>query len=195
MPVVKAKERPFLCAKKVIAMNFDELYKKINPKLKGIARKRNGRCLFIDEDDLYQEMCIYLWDQYKGGMPADVNESYIAKGCEFHILNYIRKNRDNASFVSMEQPLNDSGDMPGDVIAAAAKPMDELLDKEIVMHEIRNNGFSKKEKAVFFLLIEGRTAREVGRRLNISHVMVLKYKKKLIRDMRKVTKPADSLLM
>jgi len=179
----------------VIAVNYDELYKKISPKLKRIARKHNGHGLFIDEDDLYQEMCIYLWDHYKDGMPTDVNESYVAKGCEFHILNYIRKNRNSASFVSMEQPLNDNGDMPGDVIAATTKPMDELLDKEITMDEIRNNGFSKKEKAVFFLLVEGRTAREVGERLHISHVMVLKYKKKLIKDMRRVTKPNNFLLM
>ena len=176
-------------------MNFDELYKKINPKLKRIAKKHNGHGLFIDEDDLYQEMCMYLLDHYKSGMPEDVNESYIAKGCEFHILNYIRKNRCKASIVSLEQPLNDNGDTAGDIITDTAKPADELLDKEIIVEEIRNNGFSKKEKAVFFLLAEGRTAREVGERLHISHVMVLKYKKKLIKDMHRVTKPNNFLLM
>jgi RNA polymerase sigma factor (sigma-70 family) len=176
-------------------MNFDELYKKISPKLRGIARKHNGHGLFIDADDLYQEMCIYLWDHYKSGMPENVNESYIAKGCEFHLLNYMRKNRCNVPLVSMEQPLNDDGDTAGDAIQDTAEPMDELLDKKIVMDEIRNNGFSKKEKAVFFLLIEGRTTREVGKRLRISHVMVSKYKKKLIKDMSRVTKLNNFLLM
>lgn len=95
----------------------------------------------------------------------------------------------------MEQPLNDNGDMVGDVVQDTAKPIDELADREIVMDEIKNNGFSEKEKAVFFLLSEGRTSREVGKRLDISHVMVLKHKKKLIKDMRKVTKTGNFLLI
>lgn len=179
-------------------MDFDELYKKISPRLKRIAKRHNGHGLFIDGDDLYQEMCIYLWDHYGGGMPDGVNESYIAKGCEFHILNYMRKNKPGAGFVSavsMDQPLNENGDTASDIIPDRARPIDESLDKEIVVNDIKNNGFSEKEKAVFFMLAEGMTSREVGSKLDMSHVMVLKYKKKVIKSMGRVTRPGKFLLM
>jgi DNA-binding CsgD family transcriptional regulator len=48
-----------------------------------------------------------------------------------------------------------------------------------------NNGFSKREKDVFGLLLEGYTVREAGEKLGISHVMVVKLKNRLI---NKVTK-------
>jgi len=174
------KTRPYMNIKKVRTVNFEELYKKITPILKRIARRHRTQCLFTDDNDLYQEMCVYLWNNYKNGMPENVNESYIIKGCEFHILNYLRKNRDNVTLISMEKPLGDSRDTIEDIIADTAMPVDELVDKKIIKDEIRNNGFSEKEKEAFFLLAEGMTAREAGKRMHISHVMVLKYKNRLI---------------
>ena len=173
---------------------FDQLYRKIAPRLKKIAKRHNGHGSFIDEDDLYQEMCVYLWDHYRDGVPEGINEAYIAKGCEFHILNYLRKNREKVYIISIDQPLNEEGETMRDILPDRSRPR-ETVDNDMVKEEIRNNGFSEKEKAVFFLLAEGRTMREAGRRLNISHVMVLKYKKKLIKDMRRVTKRNSFLLM
>ena len=90
-------------------MDFETLFKKTSPRLKRIARSYNGRSFFIDEWDLYQEMFIHLWNNFKDGAPAGMNEAYIVKGCEFHILNYIRKEREKATIVSLEEPLNEDG--------------------------------------------------------------------------------------
>ena len=176
-------------------MDFETLFKKISPRLKRIAKSHNGHGFFIDEDDLYQEMCIYLWDHYKYGMPKGINEAYVTRGCEFHILNYLRKNRNKVYIVRIDQPVNDNGETGEYILTDNSKPIEEILDKEMVMDYVKNNGFGEKEKAVFFLLIEGRTARETGELLNMSHVMVLKYKKKLIRNIQRVTKGTVSLLL
>ncbi|MDD5617926.1 MAG: hypothetical protein PHG69_02425, partial [Candidatus Omnitrophica bacterium] len=70
-------------------MDFRILLERITPALRSIARKHLLRT-FYDEEDLYQEMCIYLWQEYSQGLPLGINESYVIKGCEFHILNYLR---------------------------------------------------------------------------------------------------------
>ena len=59
-----------------------------------------------------------------------------------------------------------------------------LASRKIIYDYVRNNGFSKREKDVFFLLLEGRTMREVEKCLGISHVMVIKYKKKVTRELK-----------
>ena len=63
--------------------------------------------------------------------------------------------------------------------------VDRYLDRKITISDIKNNGFTKREKEVFSLLLEGYTVREAGDRLGISHVMVVKLKKNLIRKWQK----------
>jgi RNA polymerase sigma factor (sigma-70 family) len=175
-------------------MNFYAVYKRIEPRLKKIAKRYNGHGRFIDEDDLYQEMCMHLWNKYKDDVPVGINEAYIIKGCEFHLLNYLRKEREKVSLISMEQPINENGDMVQDVLSDTNEPLDELADRKIKIDQIKNNSFGEKEKAVFLLLLKGNTIRETGRELGISHVMVLKHKKNLIKQMEKVTKIRQDLL-
>ncbi len=114
-------------------MDFETLFKKISPILKKIAKSHNGHGFFIDEDDLYQEMCIYLWNHYKYGMPEGINEAYIIKGCEFHILNYLRKNRNKVSIVRIDQPMNEDGDTMEYILPDNSKPIEEILDRNMVM--------------------------------------------------------------
>ncbi len=166
-------------------MNFEMLYDKICPRLKKMARYYNGHSFFVDEDDLYQEMCVYLWGTYKAGMPSGINEPYVIKGCEFHIRNYIRKQRPKASFTSLQEPVGDSGDTLQDVLPDRKEPLDVLAQRDIAIDEIRNNGLSGMEKKVLVLLLEGHTAREAGKALGISHVMILKYKQRIIKKCRK----------
>ncbi|MDP3790073.1 MAG: sigma-70 family RNA polymerase sigma factor [Candidatus Omnitrophota bacterium] len=175
-------------------MDFEKLYERIKPRLKKMARWHNGHGQFIDGDDLYQEMCAHLWNAYKDGVPEGINDAYIVKGCEFHILNYLRKHREKANIISMEQPINEEGDRLEDIIRDKGEPLEYSVEKKIAIEEIKNNGFSEKEKTVFSLLLEGRTIREVGMEVGISHVMVLKYKKNMINHMREVTKKGSDLL-
>jgi len=166
-------------------MEFDRLYDRISPRLKKIANFYGRRGCSFDRDDLYQEMASHLWNNFKDGVPVEFNDTYIIKGCEFHILNYMRKEREKIHKVSMEEPVNDSGDTLGDTLAGGFESLDRIVDKKMLVDHIMNNGFSAREKDVFGLLLEGYTVREAGKKLGISHVMVIKLRNRLL---AKVTK-------
>jgi RNA polymerase sigma factor (sigma-70 family) len=183
----------------VIFMGFSELFRKIEHKLRFLARKYKTMCSYFDEEDLYQEMCSYLWRTFKDGVPSHLNDTYIIRGCEFHILNYLRKEKEKIIKMSLEQELNEEGGTLKDILASREEAMDNYLDKKLTIDYIMNNGFSRREKEVFSLLIKGYTVREAGRVLGISHVMVVKLKASLVkkyqRDIKKgVTKNRANLL-
>jgi len=178
-------------------MDFETLLKKISPRLKTMTKSRNGHSLFIDQDDLYQEMCIHLWNNFKGGAPDGINEAYIVRGCEFHLLNYLRKEREKATIVSLEEPINEEGNTLEDILQGRGEALDNCIDRELTLEDIRNNGLSKREEDVLSLLMESYTVREIGVRLGISHVMVVKLKKRIIKKWQRknqVTKMRDFLL-
>ena len=162
-------------------MDFDTLFEKISPRLKRIARNHNNHGSFIDEDDLYQEMCIHLWIKFKDGVPDGINEAYIVRGCEFHILNYLRKEREKVTILSLEEPVNEDGGTLGDILPDTKELPDRYIDRRLTIEEIRGNGFTPREKEVFSLLLNGLTVREAGKELGISHVMVVKLKKRIIK--------------
>ena len=161
-------------------MGFGELYDRVSPRLKRIAGFYNGRGYTFDKDDLFQEMSGYLWGTYKEKIPEGINDAYIIKGCEFHILNYMRKEREKVYKVSMEEPLNESGNTLRETLSDGAESIDKTVDKKMLIDYIMNNGFSKREKEIFGILLEGYTVRETGKKLGISHVMVVKLKNRLI---------------
>lgn len=176
----------FLFLGVVISMNFERLYKRIAPRIKlmayGIAGKNFN--VSLDEKDLFQEAVVYLWNNFRNGVPEGINDSYIIKGCKFHLLNYIRKKRNKAWFFSIDKPIDDQGNTLGDILPEASKPLRKLIDRNMAVEHIYNNGFSKKAKKVFSLLLKGYTVREVGEKVGISHVMVVKYKKQIIDECR-----------
>lgn len=167
-------------------MEFTELYKRISPKLKAIAYNYASRCgMAIDKDDLYQEMSEYLWDKFKDGVPAGLNDSYIVKGCQFYLLNYIRTHRENVFKLSLDEPINDSQDTLKDILPDAQETVPEYVNRKVFIDYVMNNGFTRREKDVFSLLIKGYTTREAGDELGISHVMVTKLKNRLFGKLHK----------
>lgn len=167
------------------AMDYRTLHAKLAPILNKIARGYNGQCRFVDTDDLYQEMCLYLWINFKDGLPDNLNYSYVIRGCRFHILNYLRKNREKAKIFGLEDPLNEEQNTLKDILPQQDEGLDRCVERKIIFKEIMDNGYTKREKEVLALLLEGLTVREAGERLGISHVMVVKLKKRLIEKSRR----------
>lgn len=64
-------------------MTFEGLVKKINPKIKAIASRLDGRYTSFSDDDLYQEALIRLWQKFNDQKLDDKTESYIVQGCSF----------------------------------------------------------------------------------------------------------------
>ena len=162
-------------------MEFATLVKKISPTLKRIAYKLNGHFTSFNHDDMYQEALMHLWVDYNEGKLADKTDSYILQGCYFHLKNYIRKDSDKARFVSLEGCQdNEDGQQQSatDYLLHIKDPQDylELAHCNLVIEQINNNGLTKREKEVFSFALEGLTTREIGARLGISHVMVVKIK-------------------
>ncbi len=158
---------------------FDDVIKRISPKLKGITRKLNGYCSFIDDDDLFQEALIHLWNNFNAGELIDKTDSYVLQGCYFHLRNYLRKVKDKFEQVSLDNFIDEDGNLFLDVLSTNRLENFEEEENEI----LQDDNLTGREKEVLAFLLEGLTLREIGEKIGVSHVMVVKIKKKLRRKL------------
>jgi RNA polymerase sigma factor (sigma-70 family) len=165
--------------------SFNSLVGRFSPRIKRIAYKLNGRYRSFDHDDLYQEALLHLWNASRSNKLADKTDSYILQGCYFHLKNCIRKINEKPNTLSLESMFDAQNDSSAaDALLnrhVVSRDMRDQLDVDLVAGAISNNGFSPKEKRIIFSLSEGLTTRQIGRRLGVSHVSVVKALKKIRR--------------
>ena len=169
-------------------MSFEDLLKRISPTLKRITYRLNGHFSFFNDEDLYQEALMHLWQDFRKGKLDDKTDSYILQGCHFHLKNYIRKNYDKANLISLENMTNEESetfDLEDILSLENQESCFELINCKMLIEKINNNGLTKREKEVFCLTLEGLTTREIGNRLGISHVRVVKLRSKIKDKSRK----------
>lgn len=159
-------------------MRFEELLRKISPTLKRITYKLSSRHSFIDMDDLYQEALVHLWRDFCKGLLEDKTDSYILQGCYFYMKNYIRTHIKKKVFLSLQsEKYDEEGQVLEEFILCdnfnKSSYLDSLNDK-LLAEVIRNNGLSPREKTILSFCCEGLTTRQIGERLGISHVRVVK---------------------
>jgi len=169
-------------------MDFRILLEKITPALRYIAR-RNLLYGFYSEEDLFQEMCIYLWQNYSDGLPIGINESYVIKGCEFHLKNFLRKGRPKAMISSLDEVISSRGQTLGDILEDEKANFRLSIEDKLTVDEIKNLGLTEKENSVISYLLKGYTVRDIAKEIGISHVMVLKHKKNITKKWRKKKLP------
>ena len=131
-------------------------------------------------DDLLQEALIHLWT-IEARRPGFTRSWYL-QSCKFHLRHYLAagrsidsmKRRDNQMHRESESDhdddiyeLIDSGETV--LSAVCAREIITLLSRQLMPHE----------KAVLECLADGLGPREIGRRLNISHTMVIKHRCKI----------------
>ncbi len=162
-------------------MPYEELVKKLSPKLKGITHKLNGRFTFFTDDDLFQEALLHLWVDYKGDKLSDKTDSYILQGCYFHLKNYIRIVQDKSRLVSIDAPVNEKNPELGCYGSCLEdpKPYRDGIANKILIEDILNDGLTEREKEVFSFYLKGLTTREIGEKLGVSHVRVVKLQNKI----------------
>ncbi len=161
-------------------MYFEELVQKISPKLKAITHRLNGRFTFFNDEDLYQEALIHLWVDFNQRKLDDKTDSYILQGCYFHLKNCIRIIQDKKALVSLDTLVGeDANDLEDFLPASDPKLYFDYLNSRALVETIRNNGLTRREKDIFNLALSGLTTREIGKKLGISHVRVVRLQKKI----------------
>lgn len=147
-------------------MEFELLIKRLSSKLKAMIKKMNGGYPFFDEEDLYQEALLYLWEGYRNKRLYYKTDSFILQSCFFFLKNYIRKTYKKIDTHTIR--LNELKDKEKSTAEISLK--DELLIRDIEGH------LPERERKVFLYILSGLTMREIAKCLGISHVMVLKIK-------------------
>jgi RNA polymerase sigma factor (sigma-70 family) len=160
-------------------MNFESLVKKISPTLKRIAHKLNGHYTFFDDEDLYQEALMHLWVDFGEGSLKDKTDSYILQGCYYHLKNYIRKTQDNVPLLSLTTPMGEDGRTIEESLPSDETNLFDNLDSKLQLEMAEEKYLTEREKEVLSLLMDGMSMREVGSKIGISHVMVLKIRNRI----------------
>ncbi len=163
-------------------MGFEELHRKLSPTIKRIAYKLNGRYRSFSHEDLYQEASIHLWSNFIKGKFSDKTDSYILQGCYFHLRNYIRKVNECSNIISIDAPLSTDGESTIEDVLGQYWSCPDCrgdLHNKLLVQSIQNNGFNQREKRLLDYFSQGLTTRDIGKRLGISHVSVVKLMQKI----------------
>ena len=157
--------------------DFEVLLKRVSPVLKRIAFKLGSYHTSFNEEDLYQEAVIFLWQKSETEWFCDKTDSYILQGCYFHLKNYIRKKYKKVNFISIDNIINaEEENARSDSLLKDEKSLcyrDEL-NTRFIADSIRNNGLTAREKEIVNYYAQGLTTRDIGRRLGVSHVRIVK---------------------
>lgn len=164
-------------------MSFEELNRKFSPTIKRIAYKLNGRYRSFDHDDLCQEATLHLWNAFRQDKLRDKTDSYILQGCYFHLKNYIRKVNERPNVLSLESLF---GDEDGTTLeerlplsSYGGDNIRESLNSKLLVETIQNNGFDRREKKILMLFKDGLTTRDIGKKVGLSHVSIVKALKRI----------------
>jgi RNA polymerase sigma factor (sigma-70 family) len=153
----------------------------------------NGHFTFFNDDDLCQEALIHLWALFQDKRLNDKTDSYILQGCYYHLKNYIRTSMDRVKLTSMETPINDEGATIEDTIASHEEPAYNNAEENSFLESMCMYGLSEREREIVNLSLEGLTTREIGAKLKVSHVSIVKIKRNIrckCADLEKYLKPS-----
>ena len=163
-------------------MSFEELSQRLSPTIKRIVYRLNGHYRSFNHDDLYQEATIHLWSNFLKGKLSDKTDSYILQGCYFHLRNYIRKINERSNIISVDTVLsNNEGATVENTLGEFWACVDcrEDLHNKFLVQSIRSNSFNSKEIKLLDYFSQGLSTREIGKRMGVSHVRVVKMMQKI----------------
>lgn len=157
-------------------VEFEKLVKKFSSYLKWLSNKVVIPSRAIGQDDLYQEMLYHLWERWKQGEFDEKNDGYIRGSCYFHLKNYLRRYTEKVDIISLDKPFDEEGNTLMDIIPDHAPSFEVRVDDALFIQQMKAKELTRREKDVIELLAQEYTLRDIGKRLGISHVRVLKIK-------------------
>ena len=178
-PFAGTRSRTRLIHSTSASHTFEALARRLSPTLKNIAHKLDGHLSFVDDEDLFQEGLIHLWTQFNEGIISDKTDSYILQGCYYHMRNYIRKTRDKAALTSLNGASDDESPSLEESLSSGDRGFQDEVEGGLQIEAIVKSGMSRREKDVLAFSLEGMTTREIGMRLGVSHVSVVKIRNRI----------------
>jgi RNA polymerase sigma factor (sigma-70 family) len=151
-----------------------------------VVRTTPNSCL---QKDLLQEALVHLW--LMETRRPDQTTSWYLQSCRFHIQHYLASGRsvDSAKRRGGQVEIASGDEDEGGLELVEA---DDFLFSEISTRDLLRllaQQLSPSEKAVLDYLAEGLGVTEIGRRLNISHAMVIKHRSRIAEALARLEKP------
>lgn len=138
-------------------------------------------------EDMLQEALIHLW-LAEIGRPGQTRSWYL-QSCKFHLLHYLSagrsidssKRRSGQLLLVEDDPtpngFHEHEDSSGSVLASvSARDIMAQLSPQL----------SRQERAVLECFADGFGLREIGRKLKISHTMVIRHRRKIAALLRRL---------
>jgi len=142
-------------------------------------------------DDLFQEALIHLWI-IETRRPGQTKSWYL-HSCKFHLLHYLASGRSIDAIKRRDGQIDFEADSDYDVEAGTGDSvLSSVCARELIA--LLSRQLLPPEKAVLECLADGLGPREIGRRLNISHTMVIKHRCKIASLVTRLEDPARQLL-
>jgi RNA polymerase sigma factor (sigma-70 family) len=158
---------------------FNKLITRLSPTIKKITRKLSFRFSFVDDTDLYQEALLYLWTKLSAPDGEDKTDSYILQGCYFHMRNHIRTVQDGAPLINLSEPAGEDGISLEDILPWEGISAYDEVEGRLQIEAMIAQGMTDQELSVLLLSLEDLTTREIGDKLGVSHVRVVKIKNRI----------------
>jgi DNA-directed RNA polymerase specialized sigma24 family protein len=132
------------------------------------------------QQDLMQEALIHLWllEEQRPGQTT----SWYLQSCRFHLQHYLAAGRSvdstkrSAGRVHLTEERNGDEESPW-VTPTDCGVLDQVNAREIL--SLLSPQLKPREQAVLACLADGLGAREIARRLKVSHPMAIKYRRKI----------------
>src|SRR6059036_1879096 len=130
-------------------------------------------------EDLLQEALIHLW-MTEARRPGQTRSWYL-QSCKYHLLHYLASGRSVDSGkrrgVQLQVPDCEDGQGFWDQIDSGNCVLNWVSARDIIA--LLSPQLSAQEKAVLDCFADGLGPREIGRKLSVSHTMVIKHRRKI----------------
>ena len=141
--------------------------------------------------DLLQEALIHLW-LTEARRPGQTKSWYL-QSSKFHLLHFLASGRSvdcpkraryHSHFEEDSEHIEDSPELadPGDSVVS------QVIARDII--SVLSSHLSSHENAVLKCLANGQGLREIGRRLEMSHTMVIKHRSNIAALLVKLERPS-----
>ena len=131
-------------------------------------------------DDLFQEALIHLWT-IESRRPGFTRSWYL-QSCKYHLRHYLAAGRSIDSMKRREGQVHAEIEADPESDLYEFEESGESVISDVCAREIitmLSHQLLPPERAVLDCLADGLGPREIGRRLNISHTMVIKHRCKI----------------